>query len=99
MRKLEAKLGERLELMERENRKGLDLVKIDRQRRKRTIKDPLCKRVREVMMRGISERHGRQERYARHKRIRDEPRREEMDGMKFKILPFLGERKIYSYLD
>ncbi|RDY00799.1 hypothetical protein CR513_15973, partial [Mucuna pruriens] len=45
------------------------------------------------------ERHEMLEIHGRHKRVRDEPRREKMDGMKRKIPPFLGENKLNSYLD
>ncbi|RDX71849.1 hypothetical protein CR513_48746, partial [Mucuna pruriens] len=47
----------------------------------------------------VSSRSHKSEIHYRHKRPRKEPRREEIDGIKCKIPPFLGESKPNSYLD
>ncbi|RDX69118.1 hypothetical protein CR513_51811, partial [Mucuna pruriens] len=47
----------------------------------------------------VSSRFHISERNERHRIVREDPRRKEVNGMKYKILPLLEERKLDSYLD
>ncbi|RDY00278.1 hypothetical protein CR513_16567, partial [Mucuna pruriens] len=109
IKRLEAKIGERLERVKRENREDLYLVKKDTQsvndkvealsRERDEHKGPFMHESKRSHDEGISERNDRQERHGRHRRVKDKLGREKMDGMKCKIPPFLGESKPYSCLD